>query len=88
MAHIRIDVDLAFPVDDDGNMTLEVKAVHDALIMALQAAKPLATDIVAPTGAVESACRARKHICRHADGKPCELVEDIVSAKPKGEVIR
>lgn len=71
MAHVRVMIDLAFPASDDGNVDPKAKAVYDALLRAVEAARSASVDVTS----VESTTVAKKHVCRHAEGLPC--VEEV-----------
>jgi len=73
--HIVIDAHLPLPCDEAGKLTTEAQSLHDALLDLIARARKLCSQ---PTPQDESA-RARRHVCRHADGLPCtddEAIED------------
>ena len=53
--------------------TVESQAIHDALLDLLCKAKALAVDVTPG----ERTTLATRHICRHADGKPCVESEEL-----------
>ena len=75
----RIDIDLAFEADAEGRVKPAARAAHDALLVAIAAARPFAVW----ASESEDSASAVRHVCRHDDGQACSEVEEIGVRPPR-----
>lgn len=74
MAVIRFSLDLAIPQDVYAAIPAATKTAFRDRIRAMKA---LAVKINAGRPNEEASVKARWHVCRHDEGKPCDGEQDI-----------
>ncbi len=91
MAHRRFTIDLAIPEDTDGKLPAALNAKptpeqltalgnmtwREIFIQMVRRLQLQAVKINAGTSKEENTVRIKHHLCRHAEGLPCDPEEDI-----------